>query len=249
LGALKLQIDDPVNVALFLDLDGTLFDIAASPTEVTTPPGLASTLERLQQGLGGAVAILTGRQIDDVDRLLAPLRLPTAGVHGAELRLEPEGEIEVASDSVPAPLVAAVERLAQATPGLLFEHKGISVAVHYRAVPAIEPVLERDLRGLLDAHSSQLILSHGRRVFELTPPSSSKGVALARLMQRARFRGRRPVMIGDDMPDEAALEAATRLGGFGLKVKGEHFHGDATHFSGPAHVRHWLDDLAEKLGT
>ncbi len=247
--ALKPQIDDPVNVALFLDLDGTLFDIAASPTEVTTPPGLASTLERLQQGLDGAVAILTGRQIGEVDRLLAPLRLTAAGVHGAELRLEPEGEIEVASDSVPAPLVAAVERLAQATPGLLFEHKGISVAVHYRAVPAMAPVLEQALRGLLDAHSSHLILSHGRRVFELTPPSSSKGIALARLMRHARFRGRRPVMIGDDMPDEAALETATRLGGFGLRVKGEHFDGDATHFSGPAHVRHWLDDLAEKLET
>jgi trehalose 6-phosphate phosphatase len=93
------------------------------------------------------------------------------------------------------------------------------------------------------------VLSHGRRVFELTPRSSTKGTALARLMEQSRFRGRRPVMIGDDMPDEAALDAAARLGGLGLKVKGEHFAGTATHFSGPADVRRWLDRLVETLET
>jgi trehalose 6-phosphate phosphatase len=249
LGPLSPQIDDPVNVALFLDLDGTVFDIAPSPTDVSTPPGLTATLRRLQQALGGAVAILTGRQIGEVDRLLAPLQLTAAGVHGGEIRLEPEADIEVASASVPQPLRDAVARLAQSTPGLLMEHKGISVALHYRAVPDLERVLEAELRTLLDAHESQLVLSHGRRVFELTPRSSTKGTALARLMEQSRFRGRRPVMIGDDMPDEAALDAAARLGGLGLKVKGEHFAGTATHFSGPADVRRWLDRLVETLET
>lgn len=243
------QIDDPVNVALFLDLDGTVFDIAPSPTDVSTPPGLTVTLRRLQQALDGAVAILTGRQIGEVDRMLAPLRLTAAGVHGAEMRLDPEAEIEVASGSVPQPLRDAVARLAQSTPGLLMEHKGVSVAVHYRAVPEMERALEAQLKTLLDAHESELMLSHGRRVFELTPRSSTKGTALARLMDQSRFRGRRPVMIGDDMPDEAALDAAARLGGLGLKVKGEHFANAATHFSGPADVRRWLDRLAETLET
>ena len=97
----RLQIENPDNVALFLDLDGTLFDIADVPADVSAPAGLSSTLAHLQRSLGGALAILTGRKIDEVDRLLAPARIAAAGVHGAELRLQPNGAIEVTSASVP----------------------------------------------------------------------------------------------------------------------------------------------------
>ena len=121
---------------------------------------------------------------------------------------------------MPAALVDDLERLARSIPGVVVEHKGIAVALHYRAVPAMKPVLEKELQGLLDAHTNRLVLSHGRRVFELAPASSTKGTALARLMQLPSFQGRRPVMIGDDLPDEAALETATRLGGLALKVRG-----------------------------
>jgi trehalose 6-phosphate phosphatase len=245
--ALNLQIDDPADVALFLDLDGTLLDIAALPTDVSAPAGLSATLLRLQRALGGAVAFLTGRTIDEVDRLLAPVKLAGAGVHGAELRIEPEGKIEVASGSVPAPLVAAVEKLVSSIPGVFVEHKGVAIAVHYRAAPAFEPMLETELRGLLDAHTNRLVLSPGRRVLELAPRSSTKGTALTRLMQEPRFEGRRPVMIGDDSADEAALDVAVSLGGLGLKVGGEHFRGEGTHFHGPAQVRRWLQDLAGTL--
>jgi len=245
--AVSLQIDDPASVALFLDLDGTLLDIATAPTDVSAPAGLSATLQRLQRTLSGAIAVLTGRTIDDADRLLSPVKLAGAGVHGAELRVEPEGDIEVISGSVPAPLVAAVEKLARSIPGVFVEHKGIALAVHYRAAPAFEPMLATELRGLLDAHANRLVLSHGRRVLELAPRASTKGTALKRLMQTPRFRGRRPVMIGDDMPDEAALDVAASLGGMGLKVGGEHFQRGGTHFSGPAQVRHWLQDLATTL--
>lgn len=243
----SLQIDDPAEIALFLDLDGTLLDIAAAPGDVSAPAGLSATLQRLQRTLSGAVAILTGRTIGETDRLLSPLKLPGAGVHGAELRVEPEGDIEVISGSVPAPLVAAVERLASSIPGVFVEHKGLALAVHYRAAPALEPMLETELRGLLDTHTNRLVLSPGRRVLELAPRESSKGTALKRLMQAPRFEGRRPVMIGDDLPDEAALDIATSLGGVGLKVGGEHFRRGGTHFSGPAQVRSWLQDLATTL--
>ena len=247
--ALTLQIDNPLNVALFLDLDGTVLDIAAAPRGVSTPIGLTATLRRLQQVLGGAIAILTGRKIDEVDRLLAPLRLTAAGVHGGELRFAPEGRIEVAGGPVPAALVDGLERLARSIPGVVVEHKGIAVALHYRAVPAMELVLEKELQGLLDTHTTRLVLSHGRRVFELAPASSTKGTALARLMQLPSFQGRRPVMIGDDLPDEVALETATRLGGLALKVRGEHFENGAIQFRDPAHVRRWLHHLAETLDS
>jgi trehalose 6-phosphate phosphatase len=247
--ALTLQIENPLNVALFIDLDGTVLDIAAAHMSVSTPHDLTGTLRRLQRLLGGAVAILTGRKVDDVDRLLAPLKLIAAGVHGGELRLDPDGEIAVVSDSVPDPLIAAVERLARSVPGVIVERKGIAVAVHYRAVPEMERVLARELRDLLTAHSNRLVLSHRRRMLELTAASWTKGTALKRLMETPRFRGRQPLMIGDDSPDEAALETAARLGGLGLKVKGEHFKGGAIDFRDPAHVRRWLYDLAERLDT
>lgn len=242
-------LDDPRKVALFLDLDGTVLDIAQSPTEVITPPDLTAALRRLQAQLDGAVAILTGRKIEDVDRLLAPLRLPAAGVHGSEFRLEPAGDVEIGSREVPARLVDAVADFVASIPGLLLEHKGISVAVHYRAVPEMRPILETELRRLLDHHGSSLALSHGRRVFELVPEGTSKGTALARLMRSPRFRERIPVVIGDDMPDEAALAAAAEFGGIGLKVQGEHFAAGETHFQGPGDVRRWLRDLAQRFGA
>jgi len=226
-----------------------VLDIAAAPEGVSAPIGLTATLRRLQQVLGGAIAILTGRKIDEVDTLLTPLRLIAAGVHGGELRFAPEGGIEVAGSPVPVALIDGLERLARSIPGVVVEHKGIAVTLHYRAVPAMEPVLEKELQGLLDTQTTRLVLSHGRRVFELAPASSTKGTALARLMQLPSFQGRRPIMIGDDLPDEPALETATRLGGLAFKVRGEHFETGAIQFRDPAHVRRWLHHLAETLET
>ena len=243
----RLEIEYPRSVALFLDLDGTLFDITAVPADVSVPAGLSATLGQLQRALGGAVAILTCRKIDEVDRLLAPARIAAAGVHGAELRLQPNGAIEITSASVPESLVRAVDRLASSIPGVFVEHKGIAVTVHYRAVPAMELVLEAELRDLIDTHDTRLVLSHGRRVLELMPQASTKATALERLMREPPFRGRRPVMIGDDLPDEAALATAVTLGGTALKVAGEHFCGGESDFAGPKQVRRWLEDLAMVL--
>jgi trehalose 6-phosphate phosphatase len=242
------MLDNPDRIALFLDLDGTLLDIAGAPTEVTTPPSLVPALGRVGAALDGAMAILTGRTIADVDRLLAPLRLAAAGVHGNEFRSDPDGPVEVTSDTVPAPVVEAVRRIVAATPGLLLEQKDISIAVHYRGAPDAQSALEGELHDVLARGDSGLVLSHGRRVFELVPRGATKGTALQRLMRRPRFAGRIPVVVGDDMPDETALAAAAELGGVGLKVAGEHFASGATHFGGPGEVRRWLDELAERFG-
>jgi trehalose 6-phosphate phosphatase len=245
-GALTPTIDEPKRLALFLDLDGTILDIADAPREVSTPPELIDTLRNVQARLGGAVAILTGRKIADVDRLLAPLRLPAAGVHGTEIRFEPDATIASSGDLVPERLKKDVKRLAGGLRGVLFEDKGLSIAVHYRAVPELEPLLESELRRLLDQHTSRLVLSHGRRVLELVSARSTKGAALREMMRLPPFRGRVPLMIGDDMPDETALAAAVGLGGLGLKVGGEHFQ-DGIDFRYPGEVRDWLRGLAEQL--
>lgn len=244
---LSPAVDEARRIALFLDLDGTILDIASEPTAVTTPLGLVETLRSLQASLGGAVAVLTGRKIADVDRLLAPLKLPAAGVHGSEIRVEPDGDIASRAEAVPAHLRQDVERLAESHSGTLFEDKGLSIAVHYRAVPSLEKVLEDELRRILDLHASGFVLSHGRRVLELVPEQSTKGTALERMMRLPPFRDRLPVMIGDDMPDETALAAAVGLGGLGLKVRGEHFRSGSVDFGGPAEVRGWLHALADQL--
>lgn len=159
----------------------------------------------------------------------------------------PEGQTEIECGPIPEPLAKAVEQLAHSIPGVLVEHKDIAIALHYRAVPAAEQTLGEKLQDLLDTHANRLVLSRGRRVLELAPANLTKATALARLMQLPNFRNRRPVMIGDDLPDEAALEVATRLGGLGLRVKGEHFERGAISFHDPAHVRRWLDQLADTL--
>ena len=168
--ALTLQIEDPLNVALFLDLDGTVLDIAAAPRDVSTPIGLTSTLRRLQRT----------RRCDryphgpENGRGRSPtfaLKVAGAGVHGGELRFAPEGRIEVDRRPGSGGAGCGLERLARSIPGVVVEHKGIAVALHYRAVPAMKPVLEKELQGLLDTHTNRLVLSHGRRVFELAPAS------------------------------------------------------------------------------
>lgn len=131
--------------ALFLDLDGTLIDIAPTPDGVMVPAGLAELLNRLTQRLGGALAIVTGRPIGDVDRLLAPMAPVAAGVHGAELRSMPQGEIVFTAVPIDEEILRAVNRMADEHTGILVEMKRASIAVHYRQAPALAPLLEAAL--------------------------------------------------------------------------------------------------------
>lgn len=241
-------VEHPQGMALFLDLDGTLLDIATKPDCIVVPPGLIDTLRRIESGLGGAMAVLTGRTIFAVDRLLSPLKPIAAGVHGAQLRTSAGGQVGEMVDPLPPSLVEAVQIFAQRLPGVVAESKIHSVALHYRQAPEAEAEIERGLLRLLHEQSDCLMLSRGRRVLEIVTRLASKGTALDALMRLAQFSGRRPVMIGDDANDEPAMQAAMRHGGIGLKVAGEHFAGEAASFSGPADSRRWLTDLARELG-
>ncbi len=240
---------DPARTALFLDLDGTLIDIAATPEGVSVPPGLVSLIQRIEQQLTGAVAIVTGRRIEDVDRLLAPLRLVAAGVHGAELRRAGGGEVEAAAEPVPEEVVVAAARIASDENGIRLEAKGGAVALHFRARPEAGPRLAAALGEVVSAHGDVLILRRGRMVIEVVPRTVSKGGAIEALMALPAFRGRRPLMIGDDVTDESALAAAVRLGGAGLKVAGEHFTAEEADFGGTAAVRAFLETLTERAAA
>lgn len=241
-------IDDTAT-ALFLDLDGTLIDIAPTPDGVTVPEGLAQLLDQLTRRLGGALAILTGRPIEDIDRLLAPLAPVVAGVHGAELRSVPRGEVASRAAPIEAEIVRAVRRVIDEHPGALLETKRASIAVHYRLAPLLASPLAAALTRILEQGFDHLILARGRQVLEIVPHHISKGAALETIMNLPAFVGRRPIMIGDDISDTSAFEAATRLGGRGLKVAGEQFSRAEADFAGPAEVRVWLKSLAERLAT
>lgn len=234
---------DPTKYALFLDLDGTLLDIQVTPRDVEIPDGLIATLRQLIEKFGGAVAIVTGRRIDDADRLLSPLQLVTAGVHGIEIRLTPGGPVSSIEPTFPISLLGKIMSFTRNMVGIEIEPKGAAVSVHYRNAPEQRDKLERELISLLLGRGQSLELSHGRMVFEILPKAYSKGHALAALANTPSFLHRKPIMIGDDAPDVPALKMAEELGGIGLKVAGEHFGLAEAHFAGPREVRRWLGQL------
>jgi trehalose 6-phosphate phosphatase len=202
--------------ALFLDFDGTLVDIAPEPGAVVVPSTLVPTLAALQDYLGGAVAVVSGRRVHEIDQFLAPLRLPVAGVHGAERRTS-TGHM----DRIAAPALDAVERaargLAAAHRGLLVEHKTTSLALHYRQAPELEALCLQAMGDAI-ARSHGLALLRGKMVVEAKPAGASKGEAIEAFLREAPFTGRTPLFVGDDVTDEAGFAAVQRRGGLGVKV-------------------------------
>lgn len=228
--------------ALFLDLDGTLIEIAATPDDVVVPPGLPVLLFALHAQLGGAVAIVTGRSLAMTDSLLKPFAAAAAGEHGVSLRLD-DGTREDFKFNAAVPrswresLAAAAERW----PGLLVEAKPHGVAIHYRRAPDREKDVWRLARALVPDDHPKFRLIPARKAVEIGPRSTSKGRAVERLMAHAPFRGRRPIFVGDDFTDEAGMEAARQFGGEGLRVA-EVFGGQ------PAAVRAWLQRSVDIMG-
>jgi trehalose 6-phosphate phosphatase len=224
--------------ALFLDLDGTLLDIAARPDAVRIEPRLRDTLARLSMGMSGALAIVSGRTVAGIDALLAPLRLPAAGIHGAELRLTSRGDVERHAAALPEDLRTELRRLSSA-PGVLVEDKGLAVAIHYRLAPEdAGPALRRRVDEIAAGHPGVQLLA-GKCLVEVKPEGVGKGRAIERFMAVAPFTGRRPVFAGDDVTDEDALRVLPRWHGIGIAV-GEPRPGATTVMAGPAELRDWL---------
>lgn len=230
-------------MALFLDFDGTLTEFAPRPEAVEVADGLQTLLSHLQSYLDGALAIVTGRPIQQVDAFLAPMRFPAAGLHGLELRLEREATARLRA---PSPEILVLkERLAASDVlkrGALLEDKGPAVALHYRAVPDLaSQVADLMQQAVEDLPSLHLV--SGKMVIEAKPDTSNKGAALNVLMQQKVFAGRRPVFIGDDTTDEDGMKAARAHGGFGIKV-GQGETDAAYRLPDVAAVHNWLSSQA-----
>jgi trehalose 6-phosphate phosphatase len=205
--------------ALFLDVDGTLLELAPTPPEVVVPPDLPGLLQSLTGVLGGAVALITGRSLADIDALFSPMALTAAGQHGAEIRVAGSAiERLGVVDGVLAALMPKVAAFAAARPGILVEDKGMTIAVHCRKVPRYQAELEQFLTDLAAEHGDRLETIRGHRVFEIKPRNFSKRTAVERLMRIAPFAGRLPLFIGDDRTDEDGFAAALALGGHAIRV-------------------------------
>lgn len=210
---------DPAIHAFFLDIDGTLVDIADAPDRISVDPCLLDVVRRLRVVTGGALALISGRPIAEVDRLFAPMQLPIGGQHGAERR-DAVGRMHHHPHC--AKQLDALRRCildwAVEVPGLLVEDKGMLIAVHYRQAPQLAGEVQRMLRECLVRGGDAFRLQEGKMVLELKPVGKDKGTTIIEFMNEVPFRGRIPVFVGDDATDEHGFAVVNNLGGHSVKV-------------------------------
>lgn len=220
-------------IALFVDLDGTLVDIAPTPDAVHVSPLLRQTLAALAARLDGAMACISGRAYGDLAQLLGGAGILLVGSHGAEL-------LECApTDARLARIAQRCRAALQPWPGALVEEKPCGLALHWRQAPAAETMVRALAAQMADALVTHR-LCEGKKVLELVPAEAHKGAALRHLMQRAPFIGKLPVFIGDDLSDISAMQAARALGGLAFAVGAKvQAHADGV-FERPSKVLDWL---------
>ena len=246
--AIRSNLEGPISNlpwCLFLDVDGTLLELAPTPDVVRVEPALRDLLSRVSRKLQGAVALLSGRTIDDLDRLFEPQRWPASGVHGLERR-DATGRRRFVCDVDTVAVASARDQLrdlAARMPGTLIEDKGLAVALHYRQTPGFEHQLRRESRAIARAMGADFRLLEGRMVLELRPVGATKADAIHAFLAEPPFAGRRPIFMGDDITDEDGLAAVERLGGLSVAV-GDRVQGMAR-AGGPRDVRIFLEELAE----
>jgi trehalose 6-phosphate phosphatase len=234
---------DVKSIALLLDVDGTLIDFGPTPHEVHVSDDLKESLACLLRLTGGALALVSGRPIADLDRMFAPLKLPAIGGHGAEMRVQGAGTINTASP-LPHELRRHLADAATLGSGIVVEDKGYSLALHYRKVPQHEDRLRAHIAAGRAAYPGEATeVLPGKAMFEVKRPNVSKGDGVRELMRHAPFASRMPVFIGDDVTDESVFAALPELGGKGFSVD-RHFTGLTGIFNSPMDVRRALQRLA-----
>jgi trehalose 6-phosphate phosphatase len=224
-----------LDAAVFLDIDGTLIDIAEQPHLVTIPDGLRCVLAGLRSRLNGAVAFISGRPLTEIDQFF-PGQFPAAAEHGATVR-DGQGNIHHITQRPPAYAhwLQALQKAAAVMPGVLIEQKTVGIVAHFRQAPQYGPDLKTLAESLIAESGPDTILLPAHMAYELRPKGAAKDTALSWFMARPPFAGRTPIFIGDDTTDEPAIALATKLGGMGLHVN--------RNFSGSTDaVRRWLGE-------
>jgi trehalose 6-phosphate phosphatase len=230
--------------AVLLDIDGTLLDLAPTPREVWVPPGLSRTLNRLLEKTSGALALVSGRSLNDIDLIFAPEQFPAVGGHGAEMRLTTDNEA-VATHAPPLDkeLKRRLAAIAKLSPGILLEDKGYSLALHYRLAPHAEKAIYAAVSLIrADLPNAPIEIMPGKCVCEIKHSGFNKASGVIELMSHQPFKGRRPIFIGDDVTDESVFAIMPDFGGLSFSV-GRRAKGVADYFDDPGEVREWLARL------
>jgi trehalose 6-phosphate phosphatase len=243
--AMSMQTLPPPSLewCLFLDVDGTLIELTDSPLETFADSDLKSLLSSVAERLGGAVALVSGRSIHYLDALFAPLRLPSAGLHGVERR-KASGALHGASfvDTQLSQARTAVNDLVAAHPGTSVEDKGRTIAVHFRMAPQAETAIRQSLAAIAKPLGSNYHIQDGNMVLEIKPRGFTKATAIKAFMKEPPFSGRKPVFVGDDLTDQDGFRLVEDQGGISIAV-GERVHGQFRLENAFA-VRDWLQNIA-----
>jgi trehalose 6-phosphate phosphatase len=241
---------DLQSMALLLDIDGTIVDVAVTPGSVVVSETLIGSLKELYRKCGGALALVSGRLISDIDALFAPLRLPAIGAHGAEMRLAADAPVSArTADAIGEGIRKLVAAAADVDPRVTLEDKSWSLAVHYRLAPHVEDTLKSKIAAVMARVGvPELEVMHGKAVIEIKSNHFSKGAAVRELMKHPPFLHRRPVFVGDDTTDETVFEILPPLGGVGYSVE-RFMRGANGTFGSPREVRNWLASLCGRGET
>lgn len=223
-------------LALFLDFDGTLVEIAAEPGAIAVEPGLAEKLTTLSERLEGRLALISGRAIDNLEQHCGALAIACAGSHGAEVR-NSDGTAISRQDALPQAAVNGARAWAEAR-DIMIEAKPYGIALHSRSKPKLEEDCAIYLTELAERHG--LAVKRGKKVAELVQPGADKGRAVRDLMDLEPFAGAFPVFVGDDVTDEDGFAACAALGGFGIAVGERPSRVARYRLDGPAAVRNWM---------
>jgi trehalose 6-phosphate phosphatase len=228
---------------LFLDVDGTLIELTDTPSQTAGDPEIKSLLSDVAERLGGALALISGRKIETLDQLFAPLKLPAAGLHGVERR-KADGAIQGASfiDSQLERARDALKALVEAHPGTLFEDKERTIAVHFRLAPQFADAIREAVIDIAKPLGPNYHIQGGKMLYEIKPRGFSKATAIQAFMKESPFRGRRPVFIGDDLTDQDGFGMVETHGGLSIAV-GDHVQAQYYLPDVPA-VRGWLKQVA-----
>lgn len=232
--------------AILLDIDGTLLDLMPTPREVWVPPGLAKALNRLLVRTNGALALVSGRSLNDIDLIFAPEQFPAVGGHGAEMRIDPDSE-SVAAHAPPMDkeLKRRLAAIARLSPGILLEDKGYSLALHYRLAPHAEKAIYAAVSLIrADLPNAPIEVLPGKCVCEIKHSGFTKATGVRELMMHEPFKGRRPLFIGDDVTDETVFGIMPDYDGLAFSV-GRRAKGVAGHFDAPSDVREFLAHLLD----
>ena len=234
------------STAILLDIDGTLLDLMPTPREVWVPPGLSRTLNGLLERTSGALALVSGRSLNDIDLIFAPEQFPAVGGHGAEMRLSADSEaVAVHAPPLDKELKRRLATIAKLSPGILLEDKGYSLALHYRLAPHAEKAIYEAVSLVrADLPNAPIEVLPGKCVCEIKHSGFTKATGVRELMTHEPFKGRKPLFIGDDVTDESVFAILPDFDGVGFSV-GHLVRGGAGHFDAPSDVREFLARLLD----